>query len=64
MSERAEKLIVALDVNDFKSASAIIDKISPYVGWIKVGSRLFTREGPRICEAVKASGARLFLDLK
>jgi orotidine-5'-phosphate decarboxylase len=59
-----DKLIVALDVADFDAASELVEKLSPMVGWFKVGSRLFTREGPRVCAMVKTSGARLFLDLK
>jgi orotidine-5'-phosphate decarboxylase len=59
-----EKLITALDVDTYDEAAALIDKLSPHVRWFKVGSQLFTREGPRVCALVKDAGARLFLDLK
>lgn len=61
---KSDKLIVALDVEDFAEAASLIERLSPMAGWFKVGSRLFTREGPRVCELVKSAGARLFLDLK
>jgi orotidine-5'-phosphate decarboxylase len=34
------------------------------VGWFKIGSIMFTREGSKVCELVKNAGASLFLDLK
>ncbi len=59
-----DKLITALDVDTIEDASALVKKLSPHVTWFKVGSHLFTREGPRVCAMVKDSGANLFLDLK
>lgn len=59
-----DKLIIALDVTDGIEAARLIEQLSPLAGWFKVGSRLFTKEGPRVCELVKSSGAKLFLDLK
>lgn len=59
-----EKLITALDVADYDAAAAMVRKLWPRVRWFKVGSVLFTREGPRVCEMVKEFGAKLFLDLK
>lgn len=60
----ADRLIVALDAPDYDRAAALVDQLSPHVGWFKVGSVLFTREGPRVCRLVKEAGTKLFLDLK
>jgi orotidine-5'-phosphate decarboxylase len=62
--DNAERLIVALDVDTYEQAAGLIGKIAPQVRWIKIGSRLFTREGPRVCDLVKDHGLDLFLDLK
>jgi orotidine-5'-phosphate decarboxylase len=59
-----QRLIVALDVDSFDDARALVALLGDHVGWFKIGPVLFTREGPRVCELVKKSGARLFLDLK
>jgi orotidine-5'-phosphate decarboxylase len=59
-----EKLIVALDVDGYDAAAAMVRKLWPRVRWFKVGSVLFTREGPRVCRMIKEFGASLFLDLK
>jgi orotidine-5'-phosphate decarboxylase len=60
----AERLIVALDVDTYEQAGPLIQDIAPLVKWIKIGSRLFTREGPRVCELVRSHDLQLFLDLK
>ncbi|MCZ6767303.1 MAG: orotidine-5'-phosphate decarboxylase [bacterium] len=60
----ADRLIVALDVESSDRARELVDQLSPHVSWFKLGSVLFTREGPEICRIVKSAGARLFLDLK
>jgi len=62
--ELQRKLIVALDVEDYDRAARLVETLARHVGLFKVGSVLFTREGPRVCELVKGSGAGLFLDLK
>ena len=59
-----ERLIVALDVDSAAAARALVESLAPHAGWFKIGSVLFTREGPRVCEDIKRAGARLFLDLK
>jgi orotidine-5'-phosphate decarboxylase len=59
-----ERLITALDVDTYDAAATLVDTLSPYVKWFKVGAQLFTREGPRVCEMVKNAGSKLFLDLK
>jgi orotidine-5'-phosphate decarboxylase len=58
------RLIVALDVNGYDEAAKLVEMLAPRVGFFKVGSVLFTREGPRICRLVKDAGAGLFLDMK
>jgi orotidine-5'-phosphate decarboxylase len=63
-SQPSERLIVALDVASYDAARTLVETLSPYAGWFKIGSVLFTREGPRVCEVVKRAGANLFLDLK
>jgi orotidine-5'-phosphate decarboxylase len=64
MTTPRDRLVVALDVDSLADASSLIAVLSPYTGWFKIGSVLFTREGPAVCARVKDSGARLFLDLK
>ncbi|UCH82733.1 MAG: orotidine-5'-phosphate decarboxylase [Candidatus Latescibacterota bacterium] len=59
-----KKLVVALDVKTYEAAEKLVGELSPLAGWFKVGSVMFTREGPRLCRLVKDSGAGLFLDLK
>jgi orotidine-5'-phosphate decarboxylase len=59
-----QRLIVALDVDSFDDARALVAVLGDQVGWFKIGPVLFTREGPRVLDVVKKSGARLFLDLK
>jgi orotidine-5'-phosphate decarboxylase len=53
-----------LDVKSFEEAETLVEQLSPLAGWFKIGSVMFTREGPRVCRLVKDSGAGLFLDLK
>jgi orotidine-5'-phosphate decarboxylase len=60
----ADRLIVALDVDSYDAARALVDSLSLHAGWFKIGPVLFTREGPRVCELVKQSGAKLFIDFK
>ena len=63
-SAAKERLIVALDVESFDDARSLVGLLGGEVGWFKIGPVLFTREGPRVCDLVTQSGARLFLDLK
>ncbi len=57
-------LIVALDVPDQDAALRLVERIGPAVRFYKVGLQLFTRCGPGVVAAVKATGAKIFLDLK
>jgi orotidine-5'-phosphate decarboxylase len=60
----SDRLIVAIDVDSLDAARALITILSPLARWFKIGSELFTREGPAAVDLVKTAGARLFLDLK
>ena len=60
----ADKLLVALDVDTGDRALALASGLHDIVGGFKVGSRLFTLEGPALVHAMVATGARVFLDLK
>ncbi|MCK4539185.1 MAG: orotidine-5'-phosphate decarboxylase [Candidatus Krumholzibacteria bacterium] len=57
-------VIVALDVEERKKAIKLVDRLKGQIDFFKVGSRLFTAEGPGMVQEITASGARVFLDLK
>lgn len=56
--------IVALDVTDLDSAVSIVNILGGSISWYKIGSVLFTKEGPSAVEAIKKLGKNIFLDLK
>jgi orotidine-5'-phosphate decarboxylase len=59
-----DKIFVALDVETRDAALALADRLRGAVGGFKVGSRLFTAEGPPIVRALTDKGDKVFLDLK
>lgn len=59
-----DRLIVALDVADRASAMRLVEQLSGAVGMFKIGSQLFTAEGPQLVQEIITSGERVFLDLK
>lgn len=63
-ADAAKRLAIALDVRTPDEAADLMEKLSPHADWFKIGSVLYTREGPSVCRLVKDAGARLFLDLK
>ena len=56
--------IVALDFPNAAAALALVDALGDSCGFYKVGSELYTAEGPRVVREVQARGASVFLDLK
>ena len=56
--------IVALDVPTLIAASAIVEELGDRCRFYKIGSELFTAEGPPVVRAIRAMGADIFLDLK
>jgi orotidine-5'-phosphate decarboxylase len=59
-----QRVCVALDVDTLREASELARLLSPWVGIFKIGSQLFSSEGPRVIEAIQKTGALVFLDLK
>jgi orotidine-5'-phosphate decarboxylase len=59
-----DKLILALDVDRGADALALVKLLKPYLSLFKVGSQLFTREGPGLIKTLRDEGIDIFLDLK
>jgi len=57
-------LLVALDVESGDRALQIAGNLRGVAGGFKIGSRLFTSEGPSIVTTLAGRGDRVFLDLK
>jgi|TARA_B100002003_G_scaffold242111_2_gene264705 orotidine-5'-phosphate decarboxylase len=57
-------LLIALDVSSKNRALELADILRDVAGGFKIGSRLFTAEGPSIVDALVARGDKIFLDLK
>ena len=58
------KLLVALDVDSRARALELAIALRDVAGGFKVGSRLFTLEGPDLVRELVDTGAKVFLDLK
>lgn len=63
MADVSEHLAVGLDVPGLSQARELADALAGQVGWLKVGSELFSAAGPAAVETAGAA-ARVFLDLK
>jgi orotidine-5'-phosphate decarboxylase len=59
-----DRLIVALDVATLAEEEKALRELGGTVSFFKVGNQLFTAAGPRAVEAIKKTGAKVFLDLK
>jgi orotidine-5'-phosphate decarboxylase len=59
-----DKLLVALDVDTGTRALELAQALRGIAGGVKVGSRLFTLEGPTLIRRLVDDGHRVFLDLK
>ena len=57
-------LLVALDLDTAVDAAAMADRLRGHVGGFKIGSHLFTAEGPSLARSLALRGDRVFLDLK
>jgi orotidine-5'-phosphate decarboxylase len=55
---------VALDVDTGTRALELVSQLRGVAGAFKIGSRLFTLEGPALVRRIVDAGSRVFLDLK
>lgn len=62
--EGIPEVITALDVESRHDALKLVEDLSGVIDFFKVGSRLFTAEGPSMVRELQEAGARIFLDLK
>jgi orotidine-5'-phosphate decarboxylase len=60
----ANPLLVALDVESAERALELARELRDVAGGFKIGSRLFTLEGPSLVRRLAGEGLRVFLDLK
>jgi orotidine-5'-phosphate decarboxylase len=59
-----DKILVALDVDSREKALELVEMLRGSVGGFKIGSQLFSTEGPSMVRALTEKGDRVFLDLK
>jgi orotidine-5'-phosphate decarboxylase len=59
-----DQLLIALDVPSATEAVGMATSLRGVTGGFKIGSRLFTAQGPDIVRRVTDLGERIFLDLK
>jgi orotidine-5'-phosphate decarboxylase len=59
-----DRIIVALDYPSQAQALALVSALSGSVSTYKIGLQLYTAAGPAVVQAVIATGANVFLDLK
>jgi orotidine-5'-phosphate decarboxylase len=64
LAEARQRLIVALDVPDAKTAFELVDRLDSKCLWFKVGLELFVAAGPAVIRALVERGCEIFLDLK
>lgn len=59
-----ERIILALDVDDFDLAKQIVRELKDYVGFFKVGMQLLTACGMSVINMIHDEGANVFFDGK
>lgn len=57
-------MIAALDTDRLSEACRWVEGLQGTLEFFKVGSQLFTREGPHAVTAIRERGGKVFLDLK
>lgn len=64
MQNAKQRLIFALDVDEFAIAEQWVERLHENVGLFKIGKQLFTKCGPQVVQMVQQRGGNVFLDLK
>jgi orotidine-5'-phosphate decarboxylase len=64
MQHAKQRLIFALDVDEFAAAEKWVSQLHENVGLFKIGKQLFTKCGPSVVQMVLERGGDVFLDLK
>lgn len=59
-----DRLIVALDVDNFQEAERLVELLKNEVGMFKIGLELFTACGPALFEMTARAGVKVFFDGK
>src|SRR5215467_3790600 len=59
-----KQIIVALDIDSRAEALRLVGQLQGRVGLFKIGSQLFTAEGPQLVRDIVGLGEQVFLDLK
>jgi orotidine-5'-phosphate decarboxylase len=57
-------ILVALDLDTVAAAASMAERLRGLVGGYKIGSHLFTAEGPALVRSLASAQERVFLDLK
>jgi orotidine-5'-phosphate decarboxylase len=63
-SDARNRLVVALDVPDSRSALESVDRLDGVCRWLKVGLELYYSAGNTLIETLRGRGYSIFLDLK
>ena len=58
------RAIVAIDVPGSTEAESLLERLGPEADFVKIGSELYTAEGPAVVRRMRADGRDVFLDLK
>jgi orotidine-5'-phosphate decarboxylase len=61
---QANRLIVALDFPDARSALSLVDRLEGSTSWFKVGLELYIAEGNSLVTELQRRSCSIFLDLK
>ncbi len=59
-----DKIIVAIDTQDYKYAIDLVTRLSSEIKNFKIGMELYYSQGPEIIEEFNKLGVNIFLDLK
>lgn len=59
-----ERIILALDVDNFEQAKALVVELKDYVGYFKVGLQLYTACGFEVMNMIHSEGGKVFFDAK